>query len=218
MRIPREVGVMVLTDAVLFPGAMMPLHLFEPRYRRMLADALAEHRMFAVGLAKSPNTPHPVVTVGLIRSAVKRPDGTSDVMLQGIERVRILEFAAKCPGKGYPVASVDVLNSYGTTSATARRPVLTLVRKLSRTRARRGDPLPKPLIQSMAELEDGGLLADVIGHILIESPRQKQRLLQELDVRHRLMLVTALLKQQLEREQMWKTLQGDLPNEHVGFN
>ncbi|MCX7915835.1 MAG: LON peptidase substrate-binding domain-containing protein, partial [Verrucomicrobiae bacterium] len=69
MRIPHEVGIMVLPNAVLFPGAVLPLYVFEPRYRRMLADALAGDRMFAGGVAEPHGVPHPVAVVGLIRGA-----------------------------------------------------------------------------------------------------------------------------------------------------
>src|SRR5436853_288613 len=40
MKLPREVGVMILPNATLFPQALLPLYIFEPRYRQMLADAL----------------------------------------------------------------------------------------------------------------------------------------------------------------------------------
>ncbi|MBI3192595.1 MAG: LON peptidase substrate-binding domain-containing protein, partial [Pedosphaera parvula] len=52
MEIPSEVPVMILPNAILFPQAMLPLHIFEPRYRRMLADALHSHRMFCVAMQK----------------------------------------------------------------------------------------------------------------------------------------------------------------------
>lgn len=209
---------MVLPNAVLFPGILMPMYIFEPRYRRMLAEALQGPRMFAVGLADAQGGPHPVAGLGLIRNSVQRADGTSDVMVQGLERVRIAELTEDDPTRGYPVARVEVLDSRGETAAQARRPVMTWVRKWARARARSGQRVPKPLLRSLAELQDGGMLADVVGHLFIENPRQKQLVLQELDVRDRLTLVTALLQKQVEQAELWKTLQGDLPNEHVGFN
>ena len=46
--LPDEVPVMTLAEATLFPQALMPLHIFEPRYRAMLRDVLAGDRLFAV--------------------------------------------------------------------------------------------------------------------------------------------------------------------------
>ena len=48
MMIPSEVPVMTLPNATLFPQALLPLYIFEPRYRQMLVDMLHSHRMFSV--------------------------------------------------------------------------------------------------------------------------------------------------------------------------
>ena len=45
--LPNAIPVMTLPDTVLFPQALLPLHIFEPRYQQMLRDVLATHRMFA---------------------------------------------------------------------------------------------------------------------------------------------------------------------------
>ena len=80
MQLPREVPVMTLPNAILFPGALLPLYIFEPRYRRMLADALHSHRLFAVAMQKPGRTreiPSAVAGLGLIRVAVTKQDATS---------------------------------------------------------------------------------------------------------------------------------------------
>src|SRR5262249_45381925 len=74
------------------PQALLPLYIFEPRYRKMLADALAGDRMFAVAMRK-PNSrresPSTVAGLGLIRVAMKHDDGTSHLVLQGLARVEL---------------------------------------------------------------------------------------------------------------------------------
>ena len=52
LELPNEVPVMPLPGALLFPHALLPLHIFEPRYQEMLEHALREHRMFCVALVK----------------------------------------------------------------------------------------------------------------------------------------------------------------------
>ena len=72
--LPEQLPVMPLPGAVLFPHALLPLHIFEPRYRKMLEHALQQHRMFCValdqaelpGLASAEDFFH-LATVGLIR-------------------------------------------------------------------------------------------------------------------------------------------------------
>src|ERR1041385_122674 len=90
MKIPREVPVMTLPNATLFPQALLPLYIFEPRYRQMLADALHSNRMFSVAMQKpgtTRETPSPVAGLGLIRVSVGHRDGTSHLILQGLAPV-----------------------------------------------------------------------------------------------------------------------------------
>src|SRR5580765_4391329 len=92
MKIPHEVPVMTLPNATLFPQALLPLYIFEPRYRQMLTDALHSNRMFAVAMQKPGNTreiPSPIAGLGLIRVSVAHRDGTSHLILQGLARVSL---------------------------------------------------------------------------------------------------------------------------------
>jgi ATP-dependent Lon protease len=94
MKIPREVPVMTLPNATLFPQALLPLYIFEPRYRQMLADALNSNRMFSVAMQRPGSTreaPSPVAGLGLIRVSVGHRDGTSHLILQGLARVELEE-------------------------------------------------------------------------------------------------------------------------------
>src|SRR3989442_6972595 len=92
MKIPVEVPVMTLPNATLFPQALLPLYIFEPRYRQMLADALHSNRMFSVAMQRPGSrreTPSPVAGLGLIRVSVGHRDGTSHLILQGLARVEL---------------------------------------------------------------------------------------------------------------------------------
>ncbi len=85
---------MTLPNATLFPQALLPLYIFEPRYRQMLADALHSTRMFSVAMQKpgtTRETPSPVAGLGLIRVSVGHRDGTSHLILQGLARVELEE-------------------------------------------------------------------------------------------------------------------------------
>src|ERR1700759_3871300 len=108
--LPDRVPVMPLPGALLFPHALLPLYIFEPRYREMLAHALSRHRIFSVALVKpdrsewtSPADFFHVAGVGLIRACVERGDGTSNLILQGLERVRFTSFAQDAP---FPIATI----------------------------------------------------------------------------------------------------------------
>src|SRR5690349_6782336 len=113
--LPEQAPVMPLPGTLLFPHALLPLYIFEPRYRQMLKHALAHHRMFCIALIK----PHcaewqsvadffHTASVGLIRACVERSDGTSNLILQGLERVRFTDFEREAP---FPIATIDSLES-----------------------------------------------------------------------------------------------------------
>src|SRR5271163_2101154 len=88
-----------LPNLVFFPHAMQPLHIFEPRYRQMTADALAGDRLIALVLPRpgweADNTGrpalHPVACVGRILAEQRLSDGRYNILLRGLSRVRIID-------------------------------------------------------------------------------------------------------------------------------
>lgn len=99
--LPGQMPVMVLPNCFLLPGCFLPLFIFEDRYRQMLAHALKTDRMFCVGIRKSTcdgqDEVLPVTTAGLIRACVRGEDGTSQLMLHGLQRIRITGWAQEQP-------------------------------------------------------------------------------------------------------------------------
>ena len=95
----------VLDDCYHFPGCHLPLFIFEERYRLMLDHALRTDRMFCVGVSDSDSV-LPVVTAGLVQASVKNPDGTSQVMLYGVHRMRITGWQQTQP---FRIAQVEPL-------------------------------------------------------------------------------------------------------------
>ena len=216
-------GIMTLPNAVLFPGTLLPLYIFEARYRRMLTECLQGDRLFAVGLSRPDQgeedvEPCDVAGVGLIRTAIGNPDGTSHLVLQGLSRVRIVEFFATPPDLPYPLARIEALESTGQANASQREPVVGAVKRLTRVRARLGVKLPPSVIDSLMAVESPGLFADVVSNTFLESYQDKQRLLETLDINERLERLEELLAKQISQFELWKQLQGKLPNKHVGQN
>jgi Lon protease-like protein len=106
----RELPVFPL-PLVLFPGAPLPLHIFEERYRRMLADVRASNNLFGL----SNFTPDvagedrpPAGHVGCATEVVEvqpLPDGRSNIMTVGVARYRVGEYVER--GEPYLVARVE---------------------------------------------------------------------------------------------------------------
>lgn len=104
-----------LPGVVLLPGTILPLHIFEPRYRTMVVDALEGNRtigmaMMKPGWERSGAVP-PIFSVGgagRIVEAERLPDGRYDIVLEGEFRYRVVEESPPAP---YRVANVDRLAS-----------------------------------------------------------------------------------------------------------
>jgi len=103
-----------LPNVVLFPNVFLPLHIFEPRYREMVADALAGDRMIGMVLLR-PGWEHdyegrppiyPVGTSGLITHVERLADGRYNIVLRGLERFRVLD---EDDARSYRRARVDAL-------------------------------------------------------------------------------------------------------------
>jgi Lon protease-like protein len=112
--LPSTIPIFPLPNVVLFPNVFLPLHIFEPRYRVMLADALAGDRIIGMTLlmpgyeADYQGRP-PVYRVGcagVITHSEQMSDGRSNVVLRGIEKFRILDEDAS---REYRIARVEPL-------------------------------------------------------------------------------------------------------------
>lgn len=222
MNLPDQVPVMSLPNAVLFPRVLLPLYIFEPRYRKMLADCLAGERMFAVALLRDEtegrrhkSQPYGVAGVGLIRTCVGRPDGTSNLILEGVARVRVCEYVRTRP---YRMARIESLASNLSVASPAREPLVSAVSKLAKARARMGAELPKSIVNSMLAVESADHLSDLVSYTLLDNFHDKQVMLETLDVAERLQKLVGMLQRQIQQFELWKTLQGKLPNDNVGHN
>jgi Lon protease-like protein len=94
----RLIAIFPLPNTVFFPGVSLPLHLFEPRYRQMAEDVLSLDRLLVIVLlregwhedyAGNPSV-HEIGTMGRIEAHEKLPDGRYNILLEGLERVRLL--------------------------------------------------------------------------------------------------------------------------------
>ena len=198
--LPDEIPVMPLPGAVLFPHALLPLYIFEPRYRDMLEHALQHDRMFSVTLIKpscpewqAPEDFFHFATVGLIRACVGRSDGTSNLVLQGLHRVRFTSFAQESP---FPVAKIEVIESSNDptveTEALGEK-VVELYRKLKRN----GRQLPSKIDDYLTQLGDLEMLADLVASTFVDDPLRRQRMLEEPSVNQRLRLLITFLQDEI---------------------
>ena len=220
LQVPETVPVMTLPDTVFFPQALLPLHIFEPRYRQMLRDVLCSNRVFAVARLDSTQPaetePMPrIASVGVIRACQKAENDTSNLLLQGICRVEVKAVVREAP---YRIIAVQPI---ATTAGThhAELEVLRLeVMRLLNVRRRLGTPAPKGLTRFLESIDDIDTFADIAAFNLCEDSGLKQQLLETLETRRRLQLFAAALKAEIDEQRLRRKLQGPLTDDHIADN
>lgn len=115
MRIPEKLPIIALPNTYLFPSASIPLHIFENKYQEMLSDVISGDRMFCIGtIQKSESVNdyldniYPYSTAGLLRACVVNENGTANLILEGIKRIKITELENHKP---YKIGRVQVITS-----------------------------------------------------------------------------------------------------------
>jgi len=173
-----------LPQTVLFPGALLPLHVFEPRYRSMVKDCLVTHKAMAIALicetgerdAHRHPAIEPVAGLGVIIDHAELPDGRYNILLHGRARVRLDELPFVPP---YRRARAVLLQS--TSSDLPHRDVAALLASAAAFASdiRSRDPefdfrIPAHTAPATA--------ADLAAHHLILDARERQSILETLDV------------------------------------
>jgi Lon protease-like protein len=180
-----------LPNLVLFPHVLQPLHIFEPRYRQLMADALEDDRLITLALLepgweedyhKRPPV-YPVVCIGRIFQEERLADGRYNLLLHGVSRARIRK---ELPSdKLYRTARVDLLADVSltctTTEAELRRRLGSGMTAWFSAQSGALAQLRK-LLASNLEL---GTLCDIFSFALPLGPDLKMQLLAEVDVEAR---------------------------------
>ncbi|MBI5690998.1 MAG: LON peptidase substrate-binding domain-containing protein [Verrucomicrobia bacterium] len=221
--LPDEVPVMTLPEAALFPQALMPLHIFEPRYRHMLRDVLASNRLLAVagldrgrlGESGNPEPPYRIATVGMVRACQKNGNGTSNLLLQGLTRVEILAITRDEP---YRSVRVRALVSEGGADAARNQELRRRLARLIGIKLRLQTGAVDEIATFLKTVEDPETFSDIAAFSLCEDSGLKQRLLETLDVGRRLELLADQLLTDIEELKLKRRLQGRLPDDHISLN
>jgi len=223
MRLPTEVPVVTLPNVILFPQAMVPLHIYEPRHRRLLADALASDRMLSLAMQRRGRTvesPAAIAGLGLIRACVRNRDGTANLILQGIARVELTRTVRYRP---YRVCRIRLLPP-AVGASVAVHALAAKVMELVKERLQLGLDLPfkaleKPLppgiqatdepvalqafrhvLQKLTKLDAPEQLADLVSATLLPRAEQRQVILETEDLEARLRCLVKFLIGEIKRQ------------------
>ena len=200
--LPPEIPLFPLPNVVLFPTALLPLHIFEPRYRAMVGDALESERLIGLVMLRpgwereyegAPSV-YPVGCAGFITHADRLADGRYNILLRGLEKFRILqERRAREGADTYRVARVESIvealagrggSPSGSLSDARRRLERLIAKRLQRTT---DETIPK-------DIGDGDLVHAIAQHL---EPLEKQALLECDGLLHRCHTLIELLEMRM---------------------
>ena len=195
IEIPKALPVMSLRGVVLFPKAMMPLRIFEERYRQMLDDVLNTTRIFGIVCEREDvaedeiHLEHPfgVATAGLIRVSKKHDDGTSFVLLQGINRVKVKGIVQEMP---YRIIEAEEIKSiHNDYSQDTRKEIEEALEQNKLL----GGEVTDEMLEFLNPLDDDDAFVDLAAFTLCRHTLRKQAMLEVEDLSKRAsMLLTDL--------------------------
>ncbi len=187
----EEVSLFPLPKVVFFPGTLLPLHVFEPRYRVMTEHALETTRLMSVVMI--PDTDRVdahgqpeiarIAGVGEIVHHARLPDGRHQIVLLGRARVSLEELPFEGP---YRRARAQVL---GAESAEVPQADLAALVSIA-TRFVAEMPGAERLELELPKTRESGELSDAIADALVIDPAERQRILEAVDVRERIRLTS----------------------------
>jgi Lon protease-like protein len=217
IQIPDQVPVMALGGTVLFPHAIVPLYIFEERYRMMLGSVLEADRLFAVfnRCEDSDNEWDlaPIGTLGVVRASHQNPDGTSNLALQGIQRIRLKEIIQTEP---FPVVSIEPYLPEA--DFAYNDPLIPAILDLVDEEPDLARDIPEEYLNFIRSIDDPEIFFDMAAHSFCPAPQVRQRLLELLDLPDRYQALEQFLLKQRERLRLHRDLQGDTRDDEIPLN
>jgi Lon protease-like protein len=172
---------MLLPDCTLFPHGGLPLYIFEPRYRKMLEEALEADCFFAVARLTGEEDGDPadfvasVGTIGLVRASREQDDGTSQLLIHGVMRVRFTEWH---DGHGYPFASIEPVISVFSPKSQTQAAMKTLRGAVEDAMRHLPEEVQSGVFALLDRADDPGLMTDIISQQFIHEADLRQKLLE----------------------------------------
>ncbi len=189
-----------LATVVFFPNTLLPLHVFEPRYRQMIKDIIDGERFIGMVLLKpgweksyegNPEI-YSVVGMGRIVNSEPLDDGRFNIVLYGLKRVKIIDIVKDIP---YRLARVEILEDvHGTNENVYRERIVELILKWNGIIGKEHE---SHLINIDTRLPLENLI-DAIASTSVSNVFEKQELLEEINVQKRAENILTHLETKIE--------------------
>ena len=195
----EKVALFPLPNAVLFPSTILPLHIFEQRYRTMTREALEDNLPIVICKMLDPRQYNAhgqplfndVAGVGFIHNHQLLPDGRYNILLGGTHRVKIIE-ELHDTGKPYRVGHAEIIQEKMDITGAINALVTTLQHTVDGLK-KDYTMLARALGKLLDETPNPASLADSVASLILSDPDMRQRMLEEPQVEQRLdTLITQL--------------------------
>jgi ATP-dependent Lon protease len=210
--IPDALPVLALPDAVLFPFTAVPLLVETAAGVKAIDDVMRGTRMLVFVAQRrvkpepiAPEDVHGVGTVGVILQMARTPDGSVRVMVQGLERVRLLDFVARDPYLVARVQRVPEPAAAGAEVEGLRRAVLDLFRRLVET----ASDLPEDLAVAAETFTDPRQVAYFVASLLRLDTEARQALLETDPVTDKLKRLVDVIQDELAVREVSRKITSD---------
>lgn len=195
LNLPKKCGVMLLPECTLFPHGGLPLYIFEERYRAMLLQALEGDCVFSVGRLRERGDGEepeisPVGTAGLVRACRRRDDGTSELLLHGVIRVRFSEWLEDEP---FPCALIEPVLCEPLDPARDKAAIATIKGAVEDCLVELPEEVRAGVMSLMDQADEAGLLTDLVAQQLVHDGDLRQRLLETVSVGERVATLCGFL-------------------------
>ncbi len=215
-QIPKELAVLPINDAVVFPLMMVPLLLNDENLLRLADEALADQKIIGAFTQKNPTDgkpgPEEIYDVGTavhIQKMIRFPNGEMRLMGQGITRIKVIEMIQDEP---YMRARIEQIDEFVDDSDLLKAYIKTVTNSFSKV-IDESEGLPEELKIIISSIKEPGRIADVIATNMNVDMDRKQALLEEADVLKRFKLLSDYLSDEIEVLRLGKKLQSDVKKE-----
>ncbi len=214
--LPARLPVVATTNLVLFPFMMAPLSVGRAASLRALDAALAGDRLIALTLQReegdetpAPEALHPIACAAAIVRMMRLPDGSAQVIVQGIARGRLSDFSSE---NEITTASFETLADSDTRNAKITALMQSLLRDFGRI-VQLSPVLPDEAFVAAQNQEEPGKLADFIASAVNIDPDVRQGLLSELDVEKRLEMLAPIVAGEISVLELTEQIQSETRRE-----
>jgi len=208
--LPAALPILGLTDVVIFPAMVTPLAVESGSSLRLIDDVIAGDRLVGLALQKNPETKEPapeelhtVACLGRILRMLKYPDGTARILVEGLRRIRIYEWASREP---YPRARCEIIPEEVEDSLELAALARSVKEKFQQI-AELSPALNDQVRAAVMHAEQPGQLADMIAANVHLNLSDRQKLLEIANVKERLKTLLRLLMREAELLELGSKIQ-----------